>query len=47
MNDPYLYPDTRVLKNLLGIRDDKKLQQAESWNTFIASLKMQWREGKE
>lgn len=30
MNDPYLYPDTRVLKNLLGIRDDKKLQQAES-----------------
>lgn len=30
MHDPYLYPDTRILKNLLGIMDDKKLQEAES-----------------
>lgn len=30
MRDPYLYPDTEVLKNLLDIRDSKKLQQAES-----------------
>ena len=29
MRDPYLYPDTEVLKNLLGIRDSKKLQEAE------------------
>jgi len=29
MRDPYLYPDTQVLKNLLGIMDDKKLQEAE------------------
>ncbi len=29
MRDPYLYPDTRVLKNLLGIMDDKRLQEAE------------------
>lgn len=30
MRDPYLYPDTEVLKNLLGIMDSKKLQDAES-----------------
>ena len=30
MRDPYLYPDLEVLKNLLDIRDSKKLQQAES-----------------
>ena len=30
MRDPYLYPDMEVLKNLLDIRDSKKLQQAES-----------------
>lgn len=29
MHDPYLYPDTRILKNLLAIMDDKKLQEAE------------------
>ncbi len=29
MRDPYLYPDTEVLKNLLGIMDSKRLQEAE------------------
>ena len=28
MRDPYLYPDSAVLKNLLDIRNSKKLQQA-------------------
>ncbi len=30
MHDPYLYPETEILKNLLGIMDNKKLQEAES-----------------
>ena len=30
MHDPYLYPDTEILKNLLGIMDNKGLQEAES-----------------
>lgn len=30
MQDPYLYPDSEVLKNIPGIRDNRKLQQAES-----------------
>lgn len=30
MRDPYLYPGTEILKNLLGIMDSKKLQEAES-----------------
>jgi cell filamentation protein len=30
MCDPYLYDDVSVLKNLLGIKDDKKLEQAEA-----------------
>ncbi len=32
--DPYLYPDSAVLKNLLDIRNSKKLQQAESFQTL-------------
>ncbi len=34
MRDPYLYPDSAVLKNLLDIRNSKKLQQAESFQTL-------------
>ena len=30
MRDPYLYPDREVLRNLLGIMDSKRLQEAES-----------------
>lgn len=30
MHDPYLYPDTEILKNLLGIMDSKGLREAES-----------------
>jgi cell filamentation protein len=30
MRDPYLYPDTEILKNLLGIMDSRRLQEAES-----------------
>ena len=29
MHDPYLYPETEILKNLLGIMDNKKLQEDE------------------
>ena len=30
MRDPYFYPDTEILKNRLGIMDDKKLREAEA-----------------
>lgn len=30
MNDPYLYPNSNILKNKLDIHDDDKLDQAES-----------------
>ena len=30
MNDPYLYPNSKVLKNLLDIRDEKALDLAEA-----------------
>ncbi len=30
MRDPYLYPGTEILKNLLGIMDSRRLQEAES-----------------
>lgn len=30
MPDPYVYPGTDVLKNILGIRDRKKLDEAEA-----------------
>lgn len=30
MPDPYAYPGTDVLKNILGIRDRKKLDEAEA-----------------
>lgn len=30
MRDPYLYPDTEILKNRLGIMDDGKLREAEA-----------------
>ena len=30
MRDPYLYEDVPVLRNLLGIRDAKMLEQAEA-----------------
>lgn len=30
MRDPYFYPDTEILKNRLGIMEDKKLREAEA-----------------
>ncbi len=30
MRDPYFYPDTEILKNRLGIMDDKGLREAEA-----------------
>ena len=30
MRDPYCYPDTEVLRNRLGIMDDKELRVAEA-----------------
>lgn len=30
MRDPYFYPDKEILKNRLGIMDDKKLREAEA-----------------
>lgn len=30
MRDPYLYPDSEVLKNLADIRDEQKLKDMEA-----------------
>jgi Protein involved in cell division len=38
MSDPYLYEDVPVLKNLLGIKDAKMLEQAEADITSIRLL---------
>ncbi|MCL2164956.1 MAG: Fic family protein [Oscillospiraceae bacterium] len=38
MRDPYLYEDTPVLKNLLGIKNADKLEQAEADITSIKLL---------
>ena len=38
MRDPYLYDDVPVLKNLLGIRDEKLLEQAEADITSVRLL---------
>ncbi|MBE7062998.1 MAG: hypothetical protein E7390_04305 [Ruminococcaceae bacterium] len=38
MRDPYLYDDVEVLKNLLNIRDEKLLDEAESNITYIKLL---------
>ncbi len=38
MKDPYLYDNADVLKNLLGIKDEKELEKAESSITYIKLL---------
>jgi cell filamentation protein len=38
MRDPYLYDDLEILKNLLNIKDAKKLEQAEADITSIRLL---------
>jgi len=38
MHDPYLYEDAPVLKNLLGIKNAKHLEQAEADITNIRLL---------
>jgi len=38
MRDPYLYDDVPVLKNLLGIKDAKLLEQAEADITSVRLL---------
>lgn len=38
MRDPYLYDDVDVLKNLLNIKDEQKLEKAESDITYIKLL---------
>lgn len=35
MRDPYLYDDVDVLKNLLNIKDEQQLEEAESNITYI------------
>jgi len=38
MRDPYLYDDVEVLKNLLNIKDEKLLEEAESNITYVKLL---------
>lgn len=38
MRDPYLYDDFDVLKNLLNIKDEKRLEEAESNITYVKLL---------
>jgi cell filamentation protein len=39
-SDPYLYPDTSVLRNLAGIRDANRLNQFESDHFFARLLEL-------
>ena len=43
MRDPYLYEGTDVLKNLLGLREKKILEEAESALEFSESLAHIWK----